>query len=58
MLNYHDEESWKSIFAENFLKQIINNTNIPLFFLKHTTENNKINDEGNAGFDITLPCPG
>ena len=58
MLNYHDEESLKSIFAENFLKQIINNTNIPLFFLKHTAENNKINDEGNAGFDITLPCPG
>lgn len=58
ILNYHDEESWKSIFSENFLKQMINKTDIPLFFLKQKTEITKINTEDNAGFDITLPCPG
>lgn len=58
ILNYHDEESWKSIFSENFLKQIINKTDIPLFFLKHKTEIKKTDTEDNAGFDITLPCPG
>ncbi|WP_162088877.1 universal stress protein [Chryseobacterium aquaeductus] len=56
ILNYQDEDSWKSIFSENFLKHIINNTDIPLFFLKN--KNNTSNSDGNAGFDITLPCPG
>ncbi|MCY0968615.1 universal stress protein [Chryseobacterium wangxinyae] len=58
ILNYQDEGSWKSIFSENFFKQIINYTDIPLLFLKNKerAKNNETDD--NAGFDITLPCPG
>ncbi|MCJ8152774.1 universal stress protein [Chryseobacterium sp. SSA4.19] len=57
ILNYHDENSWKSVFSENFFKQIINNTEIPLFFLKKISEVSGT-PEKNAGFDITLPFPG
>lgn len=57
MLNYKDEDSWKSFFSENFLKKIINYTDIPLFFLKRRRKS-KNNLENNVGYDITLPCPG
>jgi len=57
VLNYEDEESWKSFFSENFLKKIINNTEIPLFFLKpKITRKHTDKDLGN--YDITLPYPG
>ncbi|MFL9832582.1 universal stress protein [Chryseobacterium terrae] len=57
ILNYKDEDSWKSFFLENFFKQIINHTDIPLLFLKN--KRMRINNMAdNAGFDITLPCPG
>lgn len=58
ILNYKDENSWKSFFSENFLKQIINYTNIPLFFMKNKSKTNKIHPEDNLGYDITLPYPG
>ena len=58
ILNYKDENSWKSFFMENFFKQIINNTDIPLFFLKNKYRKKTINKYGGGGYDITLPCPG
>lgn len=58
ILNYHDENSWKSLFSENFFKQIINHTDVPLFFLKKTTEAQKAIPDESAGFDIALPSPG
>lgn len=58
ILNYQDENSWKSFFMGNFFKQIINNTDMPLFFYKSKYEL-KINSRScNAGYDITLPHPG
>lgn len=56
ILNYHDEEGWKSFFSENFFKQIINNTSVPLLFFK----DGKTTDPGPepTGYDITLPFPG
>ncbi len=58
ILNYKDEDSWKSFFLENFFKQIINNTDIPLFFLKSKRMINKEKTDDNMGIDITLPSPG
>lgn len=58
ILNYKDENSWKSFFMENFFKQIINNTDIPLFFYKNRYELKINNRSDNAGYDITLPHPG
>ncbi|WP_144282959.1 universal stress protein [Chryseobacterium echinoideorum] len=58
ILNYKDEDSWKSFFMENFFKQIINNTDIPLFFLKSKRMTNKRKTDDNIGIDITLPSPG
>ncbi len=58
ILNYHDENTWKSVFSENFFKQIINYTDIPLFFLKETTDDLKILPNDDPGFDIALPSPG
>lgn len=58
ILNYHDENSWKSLFSENFFKQIINHTDVPLFFLKKTTEVQKAVADESSGFDIALPSPG
>ncbi len=58
ILNYHDENSWKSLFSENFFKQIINHTDVPLFFLKKTTEVQKAVADESSGFDIALPYPG
>ncbi len=58
ILNYQDENSWKSFFLENFFKQVINNTDIPLFFLKNKYTKKADKQYGNAGFDITLPSPG
>jgi len=58
ILNYQDENSWKSFFLENFFKQVINNTDIPLFFLKNKYTRKPDEQYGNAGFDITLPSPG
>jgi len=58
ILNYHDENNWKSLFSENFFKQIINHTDVPLFFLKKTTEVQKVIPDESSGFDITLPSPG
>lgn len=58
ILNYQDENSWKSFFMGNFFKQIINNTDMPLLFYKNKYEL-KINSRScNAGYDITLPHPG
>lgn len=57
VLNHEDEESWKSIFSENFLKKIINATDIPLLFLKPKITI-KISQDTNIRYDITLPCPG
>lgn len=56
ILNYQDEEGWKSFFSENFFKQIINNTSVPLLFFK----NGEATDPGPepTGYDITLPFPG
>ncbi|SHE46492.1 Nucleotide-binding universal stress protein, UspA family [Chryseobacterium takakiae] len=56
ILNYQDEESWKSFFSENFFKQIINNTSVPLLFFKDN--DNPAQDPEPAGYDITLPFPG
>lgn len=58
LLNYKDEDSWKSFFSGNFFKQIINYTDIPLFFLKNKNEKSKNYSDDNVGFDITLPHPG
>ena len=58
ILNYQDENSWKSFFLENFFKQVINNTDIPLFFLKNKYTRKADEQYGNEGFDITLPSPG
>ncbi|WP_294286552.1 universal stress protein [uncultured Chryseobacterium sp.] len=59
ILNYQDEENWKSFFAENFLKQIINRTSVPLLFFKDTHTPPTENDpEEGMGYDITLPFPG
>lgn len=58
ILNYKDEDSWKSFFSDNFFKQIINYTDIPLLFLKNNREKCKGHQDDNVGFDITLPHPG
>lgn len=58
IMNYKDENSWKSLFSENFFKQIINYTELPLYFLKNITNQNKDTDTKSVGIDITLPCPG
>lgn len=58
ILNYRDENSWKSFFLENFFKKIISNTEIPLFFLKNKYEKKQSLSNANAGYDITLPHPG
>lgn len=58
ILNYKDEDSWKSFFLENFFKQIINYTDIPLLFLKNRQMVSNINSDDSTAFDITLPCPG
>jgi len=58
ILNYKDEDSWKSFFLENFFKQIINYTDIPLLFLKNRQVVSNINSDESTAFDITLPCPG
>lgn len=58
ILNYQDENSWRSFFLDNFFKQIINNTDIPLFFLKNKYRKKEVLPNGNTGYDITLPHPG
>lgn len=58
ILSYKDEDSWKSFFLENFFKQIINYTDIPLLFLKNNRVKVKNDSTENVAFDITLPCPG
>lgn len=58
ILNYQDENSWRSFFMENFFKQIINNTDIPLFFLKNKYGKKQNLPNANVGYDITLPHPG
>lgn len=58
ILTYKDEDSWKSFFLENFFKQIINYTDIPLLFLKNRQVVSNINSDDSTAFDITLPCPG
>ncbi|WP_262152237.1 universal stress protein [Chryseobacterium foetidum] len=57
ILNYKDEDSWKSFFSENFFKQIINYTDVPLLFLKNR-ELSKNFSQDQIGFDITMPHPG
>lgn len=56
ILNYQDEEGWKSFFSENFFKQIINNTSVPLLFFKD--DETKPQNPEPKGYDITLPFPG
>ncbi|SEM28968.1 Nucleotide-binding universal stress protein, UspA family [Chryseobacterium taichungense] len=56
ILNYQDEEGWKSFFSENFFKQIINNTSVPLLFFKDGEAINPGPEP--TGYDITLPFPG
>ncbi len=59
ILNYQDEENWKSFFSENFLKRIINRTSVPLLFFKDSNQNNtKTDPDEGMGYDITLPFPG
>lgn len=59
ILNYQDEGNWKSFFSENFLKQIINRTSVPLLFFKDPHNINPTTDpEEGMGYDITLPFPG
>lgn len=58
ILNYQDENSWRSFFLDNFFKQIINNTDIPLFFLKNKYGKKEVLPNANTGYDITLPHPG
>lgn len=59
ILNYQDEENWKSFFSENFLKRIINRTSVPLLFFKDPNQTNtKTDPEEGLGYDITLPFPG
>ncbi|MFY1045764.1 universal stress protein [Chryseobacterium sp. GP-SGM7] len=58
ILNYQDEQSWKSIFMENFFKQIINNTVVPLFFLKNRYEKKIDSTKVGDGYDVLLPHPG
>lgn len=57
ILNYQDEQSWKALFAENFLRKIINTTDVALLFYKPKTDQRK--DTGqDTPYDITLPIPG
>lgn len=59
ILNYQDEENWKSFFSENFLKRIINKTSVPLLFFKDSNQNNiKTGPEDDMGYDINLPFHG
>lgn len=59
ILNYQDEENWKSFFSENFLKRIINKTSVPLLFFKDSNQNNiKTDPEDDMGYDINLPFHG
>lgn len=58
ILNYQDENSWKSFFMENFFKQIINKTDIPLFFLKNKYKKKEGMTNASFGYDIMLPHPG
>jgi len=59
ILNYQDEENWKSFFSENFLKRIINRTSVPLLFFKDPNNTYPTTDsEEGMGYDITLPFPG
>lgn len=55
ILNNKDENRWKSLFSGNFLKRMINTTEIPLFFIKNKGKKtqNKINN-----YDINLPFTG
>jgi len=57
ILNHYDEDSWKSLFSENFFKQIINRTDVPLLFMKNSVKLNQ-NYTENVAIDITLPYPG
>lgn len=58
ILNDKDEDSWKSFFSENFFKQMVNNTDVPLFFFRNKNNRNTGTSDGTSGFDITLPIPG
>lgn len=58
ILSFQDEKSWKSFFLENFFKQIINNTDIPLFFLKNKYRKKESEAKATSGYDILLPHPG
>ncbi|UBB90384.1 universal stress protein [Candidatus Kaistella beijingensis] len=56
-LNYEDEQRWKSFFAENFFKKIINYTDIPLFFLKPKIVAERFQEERYGSYDLTMPIP-
>lgn len=57
MLNYEDEMKWKSLFAENFFKKIINNTHSALLFIK-PKNTVTIEQASFSGYDFTMPIPG
>ncbi|WP_285268604.1 universal stress protein [Kaistella rhinocerotis] len=57
MLNYEDEMKWKSLFAENFFKKIINNTESALLFIK-PKNTVTIEPATYSGYDLTMPIPG
>ena len=56
-LNYEDEHRWKSFFAENFFKKIINYTHVPLFFLKPKIVAERLQEERYGSYDLTMPIP-
>lgn len=58
ILNGKDELHWKSIFAENFFKKIINDTDVALLFMKPKTKTSTEENTDMNHYDISLPIPG
>ncbi|WP_312076156.1 universal stress protein [Chryseobacterium sp.] len=58
ILNYKDENQWKSFFAENFFKKVIKTTETPLFFYKPAKNTTKISKSQIVESDITLSLQG
>ncbi|WP_185146652.1 universal stress protein [Chryseobacterium sp.] len=58
ILNGKDELQWKSIFAENFFKKIINETDVALLFMKPKTQKSAEENTDTHHYDISLPIPG
>ena len=58
MLADQDENSWKSVIAENFFKKIINKTEIPLLIVKSRFKRIRNQEETQTVYDLTLAIPG